>query len=228
MNTQKFNAVLIGSLFLLAGCGSPTIKGNIISQKLGAEMPDLISVLPPDNHSNDLTAVEVIQRAGGAALVGHGYYAVSNKAQDAALQKMGITDGGQLMAFKAADICRNLGAQGLLYSVVEDFNEINIGFWQSKKVKFNLKMTDCEGENLWEGDAMFRVRLLTINPQAALQNFASRAIGQVLESALKVHLVGESNMAALKLGEKITPWPNDPKAQVASSGGGRMKAVRKR
>ena len=122
---------------------------------------------------------------------------------------MGITDGGQLNAYRPQDLCKNLGAQGLLYSTMEDFNEINIGFWQSKKVKIKLKLTDCGGDAWWEGEGLFSVKLLTINPQSALENFASRTVGQLVEKALKVHLVMETSQAAMKLGEKITPWPNE-------------------
>ena len=196
------------SLAMLTGCGMPTIKGDLISSKAGAEMPDLVAILPPDNQSNDLSAVEVIQRSGGVLLTSKGYYGIANKAQDEDLRKIGLTDGGQLRAFKAADLCKALGVQGLLYSTVEDFNEINIGFWMSKKVKIKYALTDSNGDSLWEGTCMFRVRQITINPQSALQNFAQRKVGELVEKALRVHLVPESNMAAMKLAEKVTPWPD--------------------
>lgn len=214
MNFKKINLVFALPLFILiSGCGIPKIKGNLISSKPGAEMPDLIAILPPDNHSNDLTAVEVIQRAGGVMLTTKGYYSISNKAQDAELQKMGISDGGQLKAYRAENICKSLGAQGLLYSTVEDFNEINIGFWISKKVQMKMSLTDAKGENLWEGEALYRIRKLVINPQEAAQAFIERKAGELIEKALRVHLVPETNQAALALAQKITPWPNPQDAQ---------------
>ena len=201
--------VFLSASLFLAGCGIPTVKGKITSQKAGAEIPDIIAVLPPENQSNDLTAVEVIQRSGGAMAVSKGYYALANKAQDELLRKMGITDGGQLKAYKSSDICKNLGVQGLLYSTVEDFNEINIGFWMSKKVKVIYTLVDENGDKLWEGESFYRIRNLVLSPSDAAQAFVQRKVGELVEKALRVHLVPEANMSAMKLGEQITPWPNE-------------------
>lgn len=210
---KKYHLCLcLSACIFLTGCGIPITKGKILSQKSGADIPDLIAILPPENQSNDMTAVEVIQRAGGAMVTGRGYYALANKAQDEVLRKMGITDGGQLRAYKPSDICKNLGVQGLLYSTVENFNEINIGFWMSKKVKVNYTLVDQNGETLWQGESSFSMKNLTINPQAAAQAFVERKVGEVVEKIMKVHLVPESNMAAMKLSEKIIPWPNEKEA----------------
>ena len=200
-------------VLLVAGCGIPKIKGTLLSSKSGAQMPDIVAVLPPDNHSNDLSAVEVIQRSGGVALTTKGYYSISNKAQDAALQKIGVTDGGQLKAYRAENICKTLGVQGLVYSIVEDFNEINIGFWISKKVQVKMNLTDSNGESLWEGEAFYRIRQLQLNPQDAAQAFIQRKAGELLEKALRVHMVPETNQAMIAMAQKVTPWPNPQDAQ---------------
>jgi len=200
--------VLFLSLIFLVGCGIPKVKGTLISSKPGAQVPDLIAILPPDNHSNDISAVEVIQRAAGVALTSRGYYAIANKAQDAALQKMGITDGGQLKAYRADQICKGLGVEGLIYTTVDEFNEVNIGFWISKKIKLNMILVDSKGENLWVGEALYRIRALSLDPQAAAQAFIERKAGELMEKALRVHLVPESNQAVMALGQKVSPWPN--------------------
>ncbi|MBI2916283.1 MAG: DUF799 family lipoprotein [Elusimicrobia bacterium] len=210
---SKFMFWIIPLLAVLSGCGIPKIKGTLLSSKPGAQMPDLIAILPPDNHSNDLSAVEVVQRSGGMMLTTRGYFALSNKAQDAALQKMGITDGGQLKSYRAENICKSLGMQGLLYSTVENFNEVNIGFWISKKVQMKMKLTDDKGESLWEGDALYSIRQLTLDPSEAAKAFVERKAGELVEKALRVHLVPETDIAALELGKKITPWPNPQDAQ---------------
>ncbi len=205
--------VLFLALLFLGGCGIPKVKGTLISSKPGTQVPDLIAILPPDNHSNDLSASEVIQRAVGIALTSRGYYALANKAQDAALQKMGITDGGQLKAYRAAQLCKGLGVQGVLYSTIEEFNEVNIGFWVSKKIQLNMILVDSRGENLWVGEALYQIRSLTLDPQAAAQTFLERKAGELVEKALRVHLVPESQQAVAALGNKVSPWPNPQDAQ---------------
>ena len=101
-------------LLFLTGCPGASQRGRLISKKASAEMPDLVAVLPPGNNTNDVTAVNKLRDKAAEMLISRGYFALSNLAMEESWRKLGLTDGGQLAAFRSEDLCKAVGSDGLL------------------------------------------------------------------------------------------------------------------
>jgi len=72
---------------------------------------------------------------------------------DTLKDKFGITDGGQLPSATPQKLGLELGANGLLYGDLEEFNYINIGFFQNRIVEARYWLVDAAtGDKLWEDE----------------------------------------------------------------------------
>jgi hypothetical protein len=180
-------------------------------RKGSADVPHLIAVLPADNQSNDMAAPDTMKRVDSEILTYMGMMPIAGLEQDKQLRDMGITDGGQLRAFKPQDIAAKLGVDGLLYTVVENFNDINVGVYIRRIVEVKLKLVDAKGNVLWDLHAEGKTQEFNISPtsmaQAAVQGAISNVVGSQLEKMLKIHLLVEAQKAAAKVTRSIPTWP---------------------
>ncbi|TPW21928.1 MAG: hypothetical protein FD126_198 [Elusimicrobia bacterium] len=189
--------VLMGAL-LTAGCAGREIQN--VRQDFIA--PDLIVMLPPDNQSVDLTAPKAVIGALASSMIGLGYFPFYTPAQEVALRGMGITDGGQLRAFKLEDISSRLGVDGLVKTEVRDFGKVNLGFYIQGKVASHLSLHDAAGDLLWEADAKYSEAKMTLSVAEAITAGASELTGDLVARIFKAHLVPESQVMAGLFAEK--------------------------
>lgn len=158
--------------------------------------PDIVAVLPPDNRSNDVTAPRAVAGAVSSALMGMGYFPIASPPQELILQRMGLTDGGQINAFKLSDIAKSLGTDGLARIVVEDFNKINLGVYVSPTVEATLTLIDASGDKLWESNSKFTQKQFNVTIEAIAQNAGAELMGDLVSKIFKVHMVPESQCMA--------------------------------
>ena len=185
-------------LLVAGGCAEKQIKN--VRQDFIA--PDIIVMLPPDNQSIDLTAPKAVIGALASSMIGLGYFPIYTPAQEAALREMGITDGGQLRAFKLADITSRLGVDGVVKTEVVDFGKINLGFYIQGKVASHLSLHDAAGDMLWEADAKYAEAKMTLSLAEAIASGAGELTGDLVARIFKVHLVPESQVMAGLFAEK--------------------------
>ncbi|MBI4063796.1 MAG: DUF799 family lipoprotein [Elusimicrobia bacterium] len=204
-------SLLISAAFCLALGGCASSKGKAHFYKEGFQAPDIVAVLPPDNESNDLAAGDTYRRVMATALVALGYFPLASPAQEAALEKMGVSDGGQLAGFKPQDIAENLGTQGLLYGKVEEFNDLNTGIYRSRKAQFVSYLTDAKGEKLWQAWGMGVDRKISQNIAASL---AEGLATKMVQKMLRTHLLAEASTAGREMMQKIPEWPEPSAAKI--------------
>lgn len=183
---------------LVTGCAGA--KVNYVKADFSA--PDFVSVLPPANNSNDLTAPRSVGGAVASALIGMGYFPIVTPVQEGILRKMGLTDGGQVNAFKMSDLAQKLGTDGVAMITVQDFRKVNIGFYISPTVEATTAMYDAAGEKLWEAHSKFTYKKINITPTAALQAAASELAGDMVSKMFKTSLVMESQTMAGLMAQK--------------------------
>ena len=177
---------------LLAGCAGAKVK----YVKPDFSAPDFVAMLPADNHSNDMMAPRAMIGSVASGLIGMGYFPISSPVQDEILRGMGLTDGGQINAFKLTDIAAKLGSLGLVKTQIDDFRKINIGFYISPNVEGTVALYDAGGEKLWEINSKWTKKKFNLNPSDALTAGLSDLAGDVIAKMFKTHLVMESQIMA--------------------------------
>lgn len=228
MNIRHSLLVVLASLSLSA-CVGGTAKLAYLKDK--AAIPNFVAILPPDNHSTDLAAPDTTRRVAAEMLASLGIVPVATPAQEDQLKAMGITDGGQLNAYKPEDIAAKLGVDGILYGVVKRFSEINIGVYVQRVVEAEYTLVDKTGEKVWtvSGEGHNRVVNVSITNIAmeAGKAAAKQLVGTQLEKMLKIHLLQEAQLMSRAMTTKLPLWPeNDKPAVDGSTGSGSAKRAK--
>ena len=228
MSVWKRQLPAAGFLFFLTACTGG--RANLIYRAPQADIPYMVAVLPAANQSTDLAAPDTMKRVDSELLLELGMLPVAGLAQDKQLrEKLGITDGGQLGAVKPNQIAEALGVDGLLYTTIEEFNEINLGLYMKKSVQAKLKLVDAQGQSLWEVEANAFSQDATITPtgiaMAAAKGLANQVVGQQFEKMLKVHLLEEAQKMAGKMRQELPDWP---KSDLAGDNGAAAPSDSKR
>lgn len=183
---------LLSGAVLLTGCAGAKIK----YVKPDFSAPDFVAMLPADNHSNDLKAPRAMLGAVASGLIGLGYFPIATPVQEEALKGMGLTDGGQLNAYKLSDLAAKLGIEGLVKTQIDDFRKVNIGFYISPNVEGTITVYDASGERLWEVNSKWTKKQINLSPSAALQAGVSELAGDLVGKMFNTHLIMESQIMA--------------------------------
>ncbi len=191
MKSMRKEYFMLVTLFM-AGCAGAKVK----YVKPDFSAPDIVAMLPADNHSNDMMAPRAMVGSVQAGLIGMGYFPISSPVQDEIYAKMGLTDGGQLNAFKLSDIVAKLGVEGLVKTQIDDFKKINIGFYISPTIEGTVTLYDAAGERLWEVNSKWTTKKVNLNPTQALTAGLTDLAGDVVAKVFKTHFVMESQIMA--------------------------------
>jgi hypothetical protein len=182
-------------LALLCGCAAPTtyIANDFVAS-------GLVAVLPMTNESNDLDGPPFLRRLLQEGLAGCGFRVLPLEQIDAQLKTQGFTDGGQLHAATPRKIGEWTGADSLLYSTIENFDYINIGFYAQRRVKIVTRLVDAKtGERLWEAERETSTRKIATNKRQAERLFAIELGVKAFEKMLHKPLEPEARITVAKL-----------------------------
>lgn len=212
---RLFGAVaLLGLAMGLSGCS--TAGGKLKYLADGGVMPDIVGVLPPNNMSNSVAAADTMRKVTSMMMVALGYLPVSSPAQEDELRGKGLTDGGQLRAFKMEELSGVLGVDGLLLINVDEFNDMNVGVYRSRKVVATTTLADARGEKLWTTWAETANRKM-VNPMdadAVAKNLVDGLTQKLVEKILRIHLLEEASQTAALAARKSPEWPDTPKEKL--------------
>lgn len=162
--------------------------------------PGRVAVLPMSNDTNDLDGPIFVRKALFNMLVRHGYQLIPLDEVDAKLKVQGFTDGGQLKAATPQKIGEWIGADGLFYSTLEDFNYILLGFYTQREVKIQGQMVDAQtGEKLWESEGGLTSRVVAASKEEAKRQFAIQTATKFAEKLTHIPLQFETEAAVVRL-----------------------------
>ncbi len=204
MTILRSVAFLFCASLVFQGCA--TTKGKIYSYS-ESDAPDFISILPPENFSNDLAAPDTFRRVMASMLIVKGHFPMVSPVQEEALRKLGISDGGQLPVIGTRKLAEAMGADALLYGNVEDFSDINVAIYKQRKVTGRFQLVTPGNKLLWDIWGRGTRAVLVTNMDALAQSFAEGLATSVLEKMLKIHLLEETTIAGAQMYPKIPEWP---------------------
>lgn len=203
---------------LASGCigGSP----HVTYLKDKTEVPHFVAILPPDNKTSDTAAPDTVRRASAEMLIGLGIIPVTSPAQDA--QVMDLQAGGTaLNDLDPKKIAAALGVDGLLYTTITVFRDVNLIVAVQRKVAATFKLIDRLGNKIWEATGTGYNQAVDPNPQSWALNAGKLTassvgldINKMLEKALKVHLLQETQMMTGFMRPHLPQWPRSNKPGI--------------
>lgn len=187
---------------VLAGCG----PSHPLYLKKDAVAPARIAILPMNNMTTDLKGPAMVRDLTQKLIGMCGFSVPPNDQVDGVLQdQFGITDGGQLPSVEAQKLGPALGVDGLLYGDLEEFNYINVGFFQNRIVEARYWLVDAAtGEKIWEDEQKVTDPAIVTNVEDAKKAFAVGLGVKWAESALNLELLPE---AALMINDVFATFP---------------------
>lgn len=209
----KMLALCYGAV-LISGCA--TTGGKALYYNEAAKAPDIVAILPPEDETTDMAAADTFQRVMATVMVALGYLPVVSPSQEDSLRQMGISDGGQLKAFKPRDISKKLGSDGLLYGNVSEFKDLNVGLYRERRVDFSGYLADASGAKAWESEGRSVSKKFTLSLDAVTQSFAEGLAQKMLQRILNIHLLEEASVAGVYMMQKIPEWPEIEKSKAAA------------
>ncbi|HAH08124.1 MAG TPA: hypothetical protein DCM05_16630 [Elusimicrobia bacterium] len=188
-------------LVLSAGAAACAPKALVYqAPDFAARAPASVAVLPFDNATTSLLGPVLLRKKVAESLRGRGWQVKGEEETDSALQAIGLTDGGQINAFKPEALAQALSVDGYFWGSVERFSYRNVGFFSQRAVELTLKLVEPKsGESLWEGQGQgLTVRIETDKKEAG-KAFVEGLAVQALETMLGSPLVLESDEAVSRL-----------------------------
>ena len=189
-------------LVVLGACAGP--DSFLVSPALQAVPDGRIALLPFENYSNDVSAPDLLRGEVSKRFALRGYAPLAAAETDEKLRAMGITDGGQLPAFKPADIGKALDVDLLCYGSLEDFTFQNLGFVVRKSVRLHLKIVSAgTGETLFEAVGKGRDIKVFLSADEAKAAFVVYSAEKLAQNMLKHPLLAQSEKAMDQVFERL-------------------------
>lgn len=204
-------AVIFLSLFLatlLSACTTVPARTADTANQIKT-----VAVLPLINNTNNVDGPAKLQAHLTAGMYERYYDVVEADEVNKTLKdQMGVTLGAQLDMAKPELLCKTLGADGLLYGVLDDYISKPIGVYTIKRVRARTKLVNCKtGAVVWKGGAGGK-------SQEATGGNVGAIVGAVGSIGSAISDVTEGELPPL-LGEKIeAPWFNVPPPPQQGSG----------
>jgi len=152
-------------------------------------------VLPMANNTNDLDGPDLVRGLLVQRMRQKGFEVIPPDQVDAALKVQGFTDGGQLAATTPVKIAEWTGAEGLLYSTLDDFNYVDVGFYWERKVEITGRLMGSDGGRLWEAQRYWSTKGIATSQQEAKRVFAEQLAVKAFEKMTHAPLKFESTRA---------------------------------
>jgi hypothetical protein len=172
-----------------------------------------VAVLPLINNTNNVDGPAKLQAHLTAGMYERYYDVVeADEVNQKLKDQMGVTLGAQLDMAKPDLLCKTLGADGLLYGVLDDYISKPTGVYTIKRVRARTKLVDCKtGGTVWKGGAGGK-------SQEATGGNVGAVVGAIGSIGSAISDVSEGELPPL-LGDKIeASWFNVPPPPKQSSG----------
>ncbi len=151
------NRTIIGSLgvtllLLLTGCSSTQVTQDYTDYR--QSHPKSILVLPPENHSPEITAGHSLLTQITYPLAEAGYYVFPVSVVEETFRQNGLTTPHDIRAASAAKMQEIFGADALLYLEIKEYGPQYQIISSETRVTAEAKLVDLKsGKTLWSGSA---------------------------------------------------------------------------
>lgn len=192
---NKTYVVFVAALLAQAGCARS--RQAVTSTW---DRSKVIAVLPVHNMTNSMDGADIVRRMVQTHLGGRGFQLIGLDAVDGILkERFGITDGGQLNAASAKQLGGTLNVQALLYTQLETFRVVNLGFLYSREVGASFKLVEADsGKVLWTESKVHKVREGTVDRSQAKRIFGRGLLNTVKEKVQHQPLFNEASVMVEK------------------------------
>lgn len=188
---KKNNKILLSFVLLMAILLSGCIPPKYLITNY--DPPRTIAVLPLENQTVDLVGAKYVRYLLFKHLPERGYTVIDLTYIDSKLNEVGITDGGQLSIMTSEKIGEIVGAEGLMYGILEEFKFVNVGLYKEKTVKANFKIFSSRtGELLWEDEREESNSKFAFTFESMGESIVDGFVDKLVEGAFNCPLRSES------------------------------------
>jgi len=197
---QTFLMCLLGLLLLAGGCAG----GKSAVREPEAPLPPTgpkVAVAPMENRSNDLDASEIIRSAFADQIARQGWNVMPVAESDRLLREsLGVSYGGQLKATTPEEVCRALGAEGVFYGEVQEWNKTTTGLYNSVAVAAAFHLYRRDGSLAWEGSDRHVTKSM---PRGGGREIGAEIVGHALANLLMNPMTPHGIAAGRDIGKKL-------------------------
>ena len=176
---KKLFPCFIFSLLLWGCMGAKKPQAIFIAPEFTGPMK--VAVLPFENESLDIEAADVYRELFYLGIQEKQYTVVPMAEVDAKLKAMGISEGGQLAAFRKTDLQRKLGADALFFGDLKEVKYLTVGIKKEKTVVAYAALYRGN-KKLWEDEKKHSEKEYSLSPVKALK---TQLATKLTETALK-------------------------------------------
>ena len=149
-------------------------------------VPTKIAILPFTNESADVS-VDKFARAYLYERISslNRHEVLSLDVVDAALEEMGITEGGQLPTATVQEICEKTGADGIIYGDVLVAKRVMLGLYFNKEFECHYTMyRGNDGVVFWDETKNDSEKKIVLDPDEMLKTAASAMVNEIATDTL--------------------------------------------
>lgn len=151
MMSRMLRLGLLAAVALLAGCVAPQ-KNNLDYTAFRESRPASILVLPPLNHSVDVSAAAAVLSQATRPLAESGYYVIPVGVMDETFKQNGLTSPDDIHQLPPAKLREIFGADAALYMTVKQYGSSYAVLSSSITVSIDAELLDLRnGAQLWSG-----------------------------------------------------------------------------
>mgnify|MGYP004002507965 FL=1 len=190
MKLLKLKNILIIStiILLLSGCAGNKSPFLYIAPEFNTVLS--IAVLPFENHTTDLDVGEMSRLFMTLGLKEKGYNVLSLDETDLFLQRLGITDGGQLPSVEFEKLIKLLDTETLLYGELLNAEYSTKGISIEKKVTISCKIVK-NGKIIWKNQVTSKTKTygnISAIPEQLINKTFEKAFKNYAGHPLEMHV----------------------------------------
>ncbi|OGS27114.1 MAG: hypothetical protein A2297_08210 [Elusimicrobia bacterium RIFOXYB2_FULL_48_7] len=187
---QSFTVIPALAVLLMFSACTRTVRQQL--------PPIRVALLPMENQTTNMDGPRLVrEKFYRRMLEKYGYITQPLDETDVILREMGITDAGQLNAFKPQDVGAKLGVDAMIYGNLIIFKPVRVALGDVMRV--NYRMIEAgTGETMWQfEDGITALSKIDFNDSVAenLQNLFKRA---AVEKIVRIPLDEETYRITLR------------------------------
>lgn len=211
---KHFLALLVASLFFLAGCASPPPPYDWSAFE--AANPRSILVVPVVNNTVDVDAPLYALSTLSVPLGEKGYYVFPVHTVKTVLEREGLYEGETVQTMDRANLAAMFGADSVLFVEINRWDAVYALLSTTVTVALKYQLSDRLGQEIWTEEVQMQYTPQQNSSGNPLADLVAAAVNAAMTRAAPnyIPLMNQANSSAFVFGHRaLPPGPYAPETQ---------------